>query len=409
MDRVPKIIDFDKLTDRLKGDIDDLEKNIDQFESCSNTDSMEIQELRERLQTLMQNANAPCEHIKSLDEECGLLNKYIDDIFFTVTERKNEKFSKLPKLTLQDATVCFLFGLLSCIIDVIFVGTPEVVKIYRGGENFDGSILTGMLRKIGSDTNTKTGQIFKWFSNKCKVPYDISLKSGALTPDNHRLRSLGHDPFFGLLFAVADIVMGTTTCIDNNGKLKIIVNINKAPTVEKWLSVIFYVGHIISDVNTARGIPIPGFFSTQFFTVNIIDSSISEIAESMYKDGYDLRHMISMGIPVWIKDMLLNIYIKLNEGPNVTISSVSMKEKYELDIRLKTLKMRFIANSVGTIGNAVKFVVPPNCANPCALNAAQWFNMIRDSIKMYSALTRDTAAEEALFNRQKINEIWETL
>lgn len=160
----------------------------------------------------------------------------------------------------------------------------------------------------------------------------------------------------------------------------IIVNPKKASTTEKWLAVIYYLGHIISDMCTARGIPILGFFVTQFFTARIGDSSIAKIAESMYEDGYDLRHMVSMSVPVFVKDSLINVYLKLiRESPDA-IMGIAEREKYELDFKLKKYKMRFIADSIATIGNCIKFVSPPNCGNPCALNMVQWMAFIQNGI-----------------------------
>jgi hypothetical protein len=212
-----------------------------------------------------------------------------------------------------------------------------------------------------------------------------------------------------LLFAVADIILGTTTCIDNNGRLAVIVNPNKSPTPEKWLAVFYYMGHIISDICTARVIPIPGFCTTQFFTDETSDSSIAEIAESMYKDGYDLRHMASMSVPVLVKDALINVYLKLTRETSTIIAPVCDREKYDLDFKLKTYKMKFIANSIATIGNAVKFAAPPNCGNPCALSIVQWMAFVQNSIIMVAASTRDLTVEEAMYNRKIINEKWEEL
>lgn len=405
----PSVIDFGRITDPVKGDIKDLEKEIIQIESDMKEEHREINILLQRMKSTASDMGIPIEEIPALEENCKSLNIQIDDLLLVNTESSNKKYSKFPKLSTQDVIVCSLAGMLSTLIDVIFVGTPEVVKIYKGGENFDGSILTEVIRKVGNNDNGKLSEIFKWFSDKCKVPYDISLKSSMLTPDNHRLRSLAHDPFFGLLFAVADIILGTTTCIDNNGRLAVIVNPNKSPTPEKWLAVFYYLGHIISDICTARGIPIPGFYTTQFFTAEISDSSIAEIAESMYKDGYDLRHMASMSVPVLVKDALINVYLKLTRESSTIIAPVCDREKYDLDFKLKTYKMKFIANSIATIGNAVKFAAPPNCGNPCALNIVQWMAFVQNSIIIVAASTRDFTVEEAMYNRKIINEKREEL
>ena len=58
------------------------------------------------------------------------------------------KARAFPPMTTTEYIVSSLAGTLSVIIDVLLVGTPEVVKIYRGGERFDGSTLTELIRKI---------------------------------------------------------------------------------------------------------------------------------------------------------------------------------------------------------------------------------------------------------------------
>jgi hypothetical protein len=172
------------------------------------------------------------------------------------------------------------------------------------------------------------------------------------------------------------------------------------------MSVIYYLGHIISDICTARGLPVPGFCITQFFTSDLGDHSIAKIAESMYKNGYDLRHMASMSVPVFVKDVLIDVYLKLTQDDPDTILTIAEREKYELDLKLKTYKMKFVANSIATIGNAIKFVAPPNCGNPNGLNMVQWMALLHNSVTLISAETRDFSTEEAMYNRKEIDEKW---
>lgn len=335
----------------------------------------------------------------------------IDVAFNTETDQSiaetTGKTRAFPPLTTTEYIVTALAGSLSVIIDVLFVGTPEVAKIYRGDEEFGGSKLTEIIRKIKPDEG-KSGTILKWLSDKCKVPYDISCESGVMTPNNHRLRSLGHDPYLGLFFAIADIIMGTTTCIDNNGALKIIPNYKTCIT-EKILSVFYYIGHIVSDLFTSRGLPIPGFFLTQFFTGGGKDGSLAEIAENMYMDGYDTRHLVSMAVPVAVKTLILEAYCRITKPKISGLLPLAEKERAEQTYRLKKEKMLFIANAIGTGGNVVKFVAPPSCCNPCALNAAQWFAFIRSSIQMTRAVYRDKSAEIVLDGRTIIDQNWDSL
>ena len=169
-----------------------------------------------------------------------LLNEILDDSAIT----KTQQHSRLPGLSKTDIIISSVTGFLAAAIDIMLAGTPEVVKVYKGGERFDGSILTAFIRKLSNGT---TRDLFNQLSRICKVPYDVSAFKGSMYPQNHRLRSLGHDPFFGLFFAVFDITMNTTTFIDNDGFLRVIPNtrFSSSPT-EKMLPVIYYIGHIIS-------------------------------------------------------------------------------------------------------------------------------------------------------------------
>ena len=176
------------------------------------------------------------------------------------------------------------------------------------------------------------------------------------------------------------------------------------------MSVFFYVGHIISDLFTARGIPIPGFFLTQLFTDGEAEESIAKIAESMYKDGYDMRHLASMNVPVLVKDIILSAYLRLSEESVAeSPEPVADKEKRILDNALKKEKMTFIANSIAVGGNTLKFFTPPYSCNPNSLNAAEWFAFLSSTIGMIDAANRDLSAEEILDNRKEIDRTWNDL
>ena len=92
-----------------------------------------------------------------------------------------------------------------------------------------------------------------------------------------------------------------------------------------------------------------------------------------------------------------------------TVISIAEREKQQLDIKLRTNKMMFVANSISTLGNTIKFISPPNCGNPCALNLVQWTDFIRSSIIMAKAVTRDFTTEQVLYNRKEIDKRWKDL
>lgn len=403
------IINFDDELNDMNKEIVKSTNNINKEILNEYEIENELNELLERVQNLARKSNIELENINPLNKNLEIFNLTLDEYLVENSNILNEKTIKFPKLNNVDVIVCSISSILSVLIDVIFVGTPEIVKIYRGGEIFDGSILTAMLRKIGNNPNTQVALILQWFSDKCKVPYDISAYKNTITPNNHRLRSFAHDPLFGLLFAIADIILGTTTCIDNSGKVKILVNKRKAPTIEKYLAIIYYFGHLISDICTARGLPIPGFCFMEFFQTEINNKSIAKIVEDMYLDGYDFRHMISMGIPIFINEIIIKIYSDLTkEIPNV-ISTISEKEKIKLDNKLKKEKMKFIANTSATLGNAIKFISPPNCGNPTAINLVQWVNFLQSGMAIVKSELRDISVEQAIDFRKSIDKKWKEL
>lgn len=399
-----KIIDFEQITDSIADDVEEVQSEFLEFTSEQEIDRQELLDLQERLNSLAENSGLKI--VEASEDEMidkyDVLSKDIDQQLQVYGIKDKLKFSKFPEFTKLDTTVSILTGLMSVLIDIFLVGTPIAKK------QFEGSVFTEQLRKFGQNKDSDTAKILSWLSDK-SVPYDISAEKGVVTPNNHRLRSLAHDPFFGLLFAVADILLDTTTVIDNAGKITILRNPGNYPKSQKFLPVIYYLGHIISDFYTARGIPIPGFFLTQFFTSEGSSSSIAKIAEKMYTQGYDLRHLGSMSLPVITKNIIVNVYLELIREVEVPIMGIADKEKAHLDHKLKGYKMKFYADAIGTSGNLVKFISPPTSGNLNAINIVQWMSLIKNGAILLVAANRVTSVEKVMHNRQQIDKKWEKL
>lgn len=334
----------------------------------------------------------------------------IEDFDEGINEIIEPRFRGGIKLTATDVIVPVVAGAIAAVVDIAFVGTPEVVKIYKGGENFDGSILTNALRSVGNGDD-KVSELLKWFSEKCKVPYDISVAKDVVVPDNHRLRNFAHDPLMGMLFAVADILLGTATLVDNNGQLRVLVNPRDYPVSERFLSLIYYFGHLLSDVCTARGLPIPGMILTQFFRDGLDDrNSIGAVVEQMYKDGYDLRHLASMSTPVVVKNLIIELYIRLFRSSEATgLRPIAAKEISAQQKEVYKYKLILISDAVSCGGNVVKFFIPPTMGNVTALNLLEWCSLLKSTIYELKYQLRDKSVEKALYNREIINQNWLTL
>lgn len=398
------IINFKPILSRAQDDILGLKVEIEEEKQNQKDATEEMQDLLRRINCLADTLGVDCKIQNYNQSQINYLNDTLDSIVI----KDFTKCPSFPKLSTSDIVISSVSGIIAVIIDAFLVGTPEVVKIYKGGENFDGSILTKAFRKLGDG---KVGLFANRLCEICRVPYDISAIKDGVYPQNHRLRSLSHDPFFGLFFAVFDIIFNTTTFIDNSGSLRIVSNLKYQSTpTQKIFPVIFYLGHIISDLFTARGIPIPGFFATQFFVNGNTERSISKIAENMYLDGYDMRHLASMSTPLVAKKIILDCYFKLTIHTEVTNDMpLSQTEKLKMDSEIKKEKMRFIASSISVGGDLLKFLSPPSCCNPCSLNAPEWIEFLTHSIRMTKIAIRDKTPEQVMYNREVLNDNWNVL
>ncbi|MGN0457414.1 MAG: coiled-coil domain-containing protein [Eubacterium sp.] len=397
-----KIFDFDKELNQFESELTTSKESIDAITKNIDETSEEIDTIYEQLKGI-----PGLMRVIETETEDG-----IDELEIAIERVLELKYKEKIDFSAIDVIVAIIAGVVASVIDIVFVGTPEVVKIYRGGENFDGSILTGIIREIGNGDDTLS-EMLHWLSEKCKVPYDISVKKDIVNPNNHRLRNPGHDPLLGLLFAIVDILMGTATVIGNDGQLNVILRDKKYPDSEKFLSVIYYFGHLLSDVCTARGLPIPGFFLTQFFTNGEYgpnDDSIARIAEDMYKDGYDFRHLISMATPVMIKDFIIKIYIKLFHKESFSVvDSIANKEIQENKEKVFQYKLLAVSDAVACGGNVIKFFLPPTSGNPTALNLPEWTSLITNTVISLKYDLRDKSVDQAIYNREIIDENWKRL
>ena len=79
----------------------------------------------------------------------------------------------------------------------------------------------------------------------------------------------------------------------------------------------------------------------------------------------------------------------------------------KMESNLKLHKMLFLSHAFAAGGNAFKIFI--NQGNPLALNISQWIMLLKESIKMTKAVTRDKKLEMIIRNRNKIDEEWEAI
>lgn len=395
------VISFEKELNEISSGISQTQERVKRIDDSFEETDVLLRELQNDIAQLL-GTTAVCEAESDLNAENAIseLNMVIDNAF--------EGDNSQAKLSGVDTVVGIVAGIIASVIDIAFVGAPEVVKIYRGGENFDGSILTAALRKIGNGDN-QLSEMLDWLCQKCKVPYDISIVKDTATPNNHRLRNFAHDPLLGALFATADILMGTATFIDNSGSLRVVINDRSYPDSEKLFSLAYYLGHLLSDVCTARGLPIPGFFMTQFFASDS-EKSIAKICEQMYKDGYDLRHFASMSTPVAVKNLIVELYIRVFKAKELTgLTTITQREIFANQKKALKYRILLVSDAVACTGNVIKFFLPPNGGNPTAINLPEWASLISNTIASVKYELRNKDVERAIEGRNRISQTWAVL
>jgi len=399
----------------LSDELQQMSNDISEVTSRSNAMAMDLNEtnadVEELTREVVQLAFAagmgvllPKTKHEMIEASFDDLELQFDELLKAVQYEVTHSVPRLPKLSKTDWLFASGCGLVAALIDAFLVGIP-----HKGHAKETGSPLTDLLRKIGNNDG-QLSPVLKWLESKCKVPYDLSVMKNVVYPQNHRLRSFAHDPVLGLLFAMLDCKFGTCTVIDNLGKIQIIHrDSDPMPLLQ---SVVFYIGHLVSDVCTSSGLPIPGWCLTQLFAKEGRSGlSLATIAEELYREGYDLRHLVSMSASVGIGKLILGLYMRLQYGKPEQASETLIYEREldELQIRLKNEKMLLIMNSVGSAGNLIKFLAPPASGNPAALNLPQWVSMLNSSINTARAATRDRSAELAVVNRETIDSVWKEL
>jgi hypothetical protein len=306
--------------------------------------------------------------------------------------------------------------MVASLLDFLIVSIPKDIN-YLGKYQQKGSNFTGWLRTLGVDKDGKLNPFLKWCENVCKVPYDQSINPSiqGFNPRSHRLFSLSHDPLFGLIFGTLDILNGSMTTFDAKGNIQIVKTFDVTFT-DKVFAPLLWLGHIISDMCTKMGVPIPGWAFLQllqFGSLGANNKTIADISRWMYLNGYDLRHFCTMSIPVAVIEIVVRSYHYLSslETPEQLEyslhSSIASKEFAQIQSNLKLHKMLFLSHAIAASGNALK--VFTYSGNPLAINLPQWLLFFKESVKIVQAITRDKTPEKIMRNRKKINREWEEI
>lgn len=263
--------------------MDEYRKRQERLENLLNKQNFnDISLLSSKIDTnIIINQKKIVEAQQDLNELKESLNKlsYVLNNFDNIVDSINKEFFKRTKLDRTD----FKF--------IIFSATLHILRWYllpskknnlsdREGEKKAKKIVPKNYKKIIDG----------------KVPYDKVISG--MNGQNHRSKTLGHDPILGWIFGVHDILVNTMTTTDSLLTLQTIdatdyqskifltksfeeafktVNQDK---ISLPIAIANQALHLYSDANTKKGIPIP-----------IVNITYSELGEFLNKYDYDFLHI----------------------------------------------------------------------------------------------------------------------
>lgn len=336
--------------------------------------------------------------VPTWNEMCKEASRQINDSveiydLFTAEELKsnekaikklNSEFATLYKLDNMELTISVLAGLIASVIDILLIGIPQ-----KTSDGLKAGKLSDYVRKW-FDKEFPEAEMEKLANSKVsKVPYDAQdnrntrIEVKGLSTYYHRLLTLGHDPFLGLIFGVLDILNGTMTSIDKNGNFvsQIMENYQDRKESDVFKAIGKQIMHFKSDVTTAMGLPAP--FMSVFNLLQIggkgqEEQTIAEIVQGMYYEGYDFIHFCSSSIPTMLIEVIVRMFYaikKIHDGYSLK-DSIPFSLNREKHPKLST--MLFIAHSIACSINAGKVYFKKN---PLAINYPEWITFAKYSYK----------------------------
>ncbi|MGA9380943.1 MAG: hypothetical protein WBV73_19430 [Phormidium sp.] len=407
----------------------DLNSGFDRIRQTNKQESDELMQLRSEIINLASAIGVPVEDILETPSQQPVYQssklQWDDDFFLNdnplmiEAKIKEEVFRSpeiLPPLSSLEYGIVGIAGVVASLLDFLIVKIPKDIN-YLGKYQQQGSEFTAWLKTLGVDENGELNPFLKWCETVCKVPYDRSIDPNipGFNPRTHRLLSLSHDPLFGLIFGTLDILNGSMTTFDINGNIQIIKTFDLSPK-DKVFAPFLWLGHIISDMCTKMGVPIPGWGFLQLLQFGSFGSknqTIADISRWMYLNGYDLRHFITMSVPVAAIEIIIRGYhylSSLETSEQIKYSlhgSVASKELTQIKSNLKLHKMLFLAHAIAASGNALKVFV--YSGNPLAINLTQWLFFLKETVNIVRASMRDRTPETIIRNRSKIDREWEEI
>lgn len=220
-----RIFDFNRELSEVQSDISRVSNDLDTVHKESEQNKNNLNQLENELMGL--GLEFKIDSTKLINREINIyseeyLNRLSKEIENELLKEINSNFL-IPSAAKRDYTMAIIIGFVGALVDMLIVKVPADIN-YLGQFTQKGSEFTGWLKTLGIDENGNLSGLFNKLEQVCKVSYDASTTNGlgeygeevsGFYPKTHRLMSLGHDPFFGLIFGLIDLFNGSITLIDS--------------------------------------------------------------------------------------------------------------------------------------------------------------------------------------------------
>ena len=275
-------------------------------------------------------------------------------------------------------------GLFAAMLDLLFVkapANPTTEWTNKVNGVFNKEVQQAFNRLLPPNVSEKLGEYTIGGADSSTVAQLLEAPPRTLYPNNHRLRSLSHDPILGFLFGVLDMQRGTCTVVESGG-LKIYQTIMEPVDGGLFPLLGRLFGHLLSDVNASsasgnRGMGLPAPFMgvlRMFDSLPEGDSDLGKQIENMYVKGYDFRQIVVTSIPVLIMGVMMRVFyavkqVKLSGSPlgEALIDTMPMK----MNPRFRMM----LAMAYGTVAavNGARVYITKDILN---LNYAAWLGLV---------------------------------
>lgn len=302
-----------------------------------------------------------------------------EKIEFEERIQKNYILNEPAHCDKEDYAISVLSGMITGLIDVFFVGEPsnnslELAPLAKWSDNKTDDFVKNFgnfvwkIDKSHDDLKKnkrkRPKDIAGWIGfleERFRVPYDARYASDLgvtkeelkMNPQNHHLKSLAHSPgLMGLFFSILDQFMNTTSVISNGQIISFRNNSDFELQGTNFFSKVFcgftnWFGHLVSDMSGSSGtrgnydnrrgagIPAPLYNLTQLICTKSTEDkkgtrqNIAEIAEKIFKNGFDFRFVAAQSIPVIINELFIRFMyaVKRVFGEKLPVKEVVFGKK----------------------------------------------------------------------------------